>query len=86
MVCKINRFKKANLVGALLTIALVDCASNPDQIGAANVSPLKYKDYDYNQLRIEVEHVGQQITNLYRKLKDKEESDEMQMGIALFVF
>ena len=53
----------------LLAISLFACASNPDKIDAAYVSPLKYKDYDCDQIAMEMDYVGQRTTKIYRRLK-----------------
>ena len=65
---------------------LVACASNPDDIDAAYVSPLKYKDYDCDQLAMEMDYVGQRTTKLYQRLKDERTADNWQMGVGLVLF
>ena len=74
----------------LVTIALVAticaCASNPDKIDATYVSPLKYKDYDCEQIGQEMEYVSQRTNKLYQELKAKRTADNWQMGIGLIIF
>ena len=74
----------------LITIALAAticaCASNPDKIDAAYVSPLKYKDYDCDQLALEMDYVGQRTNKLYQRLKAERTADNWQMGIGLLIF
>ena len=65
---------------------LVACASNPNDIDAAYVSPLKYKDYDCDQLAMEMDYVGQRTTKLYQRLKDERKADNWQMGPGLVLF
>ena len=65
---------------------LVACASNPNDIDAAYVSPLKYKDYDCDQLAMEMDYVGQRTTKLYQRLKDERKADNWQMGLGLVLF
>ena len=74
-----------NLVLIFCLFALTACASNPDKIDAAYVSPLKYKDYDCNQLAMEMDHVGQRTTKLYQRLKKERNNDNWQMGVG-FLF
>ena len=62
------------------------CASNPDKLDAAYVSPLKYKDYDCDQLAMEMDYVGQRTNKLYRRLKKERKADNWQMGIGLALF
>jgi len=73
---------------AILVIAamLSACASNPDKIDAAYVSPLKYKDYDCDQIAMEMDYVGQRTTKLYQRLKAERTADNWQMGVGLLVF
>ncbi len=63
---------------------LAACASNPDKIDAAYVSPLKYKDYDCDQLAMEMDHVGRRTTELYQRLRNDRTNDNWQMGVGLF--
>lgn len=65
---------------------LTACASNPDKIDAAYVSPLKYKDYDCDQIAMEMDYVGQRTTKLYTRLKKERQKDNAQMGVGLVLF
>jgi subtilisin family serine protease len=67
-------------------IFLSACASNPDKIAAAYVSPIKYAEYGCTQLGMEMSHVGERTTQLYFKLKKLREGDNVQMGIGLILF
>jgi hypothetical protein len=62
------------------------CASNPKKISAAYVSPLKYKDYDCDQVAMEMDHVGHRTTELFHSLKSDNTADKWQMGLGLIVF
>lgn len=75
-----------NLAVIALASVLVACASNPDKIDAAYVSPLKYKDYDCEQIAMEMDYVGQRTTKLYQRLKSERDADNAQMGIGLLLF
>ncbi|MCG3170085.1 MAG: hypothetical protein CALGDGBN_01622 [Pseudomonadales bacterium] len=65
---------------------LAACASNPDKIDAAYVSPLKYKNYDCDQLATEMDYVGQRTNKLYQRLKAERSADNWQMGVGLVLF
>lgn len=65
---------------------MVGCASNPDKIDAAYVSPLKYKDYDCDQIALEMDHVSHRTTQLYHRLQKERKADNWQMGIGLVLF
>lgn len=74
-------------VPALVSVVLLSaCASHPDDIDSAYVSPLKYKDYDCDQIALEMDHVGQRTNELYQRLDAEEEADAWQMGIGLVLF
>jgi hypothetical protein len=79
-----NGIKKVPVVLAVLTISA--CASHPDKIGAAYVSPLKYKDFDCDQIALEMDYVGQRTTTLYQNLKRERTADNWQMGVGLILF
>ena len=71
------------LFGALL---LFGCASNPDMISAAYVSPLKYKDYYSDQLALEMDNVSQRTSALYHQLKKERNADNWQTGVGIVLF
>ena len=73
------------LVFFIVTL-LSGCASNPDKIDAAYVSPLKYQNYDCEQIALEMDHVSHRTTDLYQRLKKKRNDDDVQMGIGLVFF
>ncbi|XOV86103.1 MAG: metal ABC transporter ATP-binding protein [Pseudomonadota bacterium] len=72
------------LLAALL--GTTGCASNPDSIDAAYVSPLKYAKYDCDQISTELGYVGQRTALLYQNLKEKRQADSWQMGVGLVLF
>jgi hypothetical protein len=76
--------KKITLI--VFILGLVSCASNPDKIDAAYVSPLKYQDYDCDQLALEMDYVGERTNKLYQRLKSERNADNWQMGIGLVLF
>ena len=62
------------------------CASNPDKIDTAYVSPVKYQDYDCQQIATEMDYVGQRTTTIYQRLKKERKADNWQMGVGLLLF
>ena len=46
---------------------VVGCASNPEKIDVAYVLPMKYKDYDCEQIAYEMDYAGQRTTKLYHR-------------------
>lgn len=80
--------KKLNKVVMLFIPALLitSCASNPNKIDAAYVSPLKYKDYNCDQIAVEMDYIGQRTNVLYHRLKKERQKDNAQMGVGLLLF
>ena len=70
--------------GAALVMA--GCASSPDKMTAADVSPLTYQAYDCQQLAAEGDRIQRKVNTLYDQLKKKADADSWQMGIGLVLF
>lgn len=67
-------------------ILLVGCASNPDSIDAVYVSPLKYANYDCNQIAQEMGYLEQRTNTLYQNLQRKRTNDNWAMGVGMVLF
>lgn len=67
-------------------LGLSGCASNPDKIDATYVSPLKYKEYDCDQIAMEMDYVGDRTNRLYHRLKKERKADNWQTGVGLVLF
>jgi hypothetical protein len=81
----VGNIKQLVLVSTICS-GLVSCASNPDNINSAYISPLKYSSYNCNQLSSELDYVGQRTNALYLSLKKKRTADNWQMGVGMLVF
>ena len=76
-----------NCIVLLLSVFLFSgCATNPKKISAAYVSPLIYKDYDDDQIIMEMDHVGQRTATLYNSLSSEAGADTAQMAVGLVLF
>jgi len=75
-----TRFIIPALVGLL-----VGCATQPEEIGAAYVSPLHYKDFDCEQLEMEAERVSRRAFELGTSLREEADADETQMAVGLIL-
>ena len=53
---------------------------------ASYVSPYKYKDYDEDQIIMEMDHVARRTNELYYSLKKESTNDNAQMAIGLLLF
>ena len=71
---------------ALLMISICGCATNPDKISTAYVSPLTYQHYDCDQIAREMTYIQRRTTELYSSLKKERKKDNWMMGIGLVVF
>ena len=73
---------------ALLTVAALaaGCATNPDKISAQSVSHYQYRDYDCEDIALELERVGQRVGEIYAQLKRDADNDAWQMGVGLVLF
>lgn len=65
---------------------LFGCATQPDKIQSSYVSPLTYKDFDCDQIALEMDHVSHKTGELYTQLKQKADDDAAQMGIGIVLF
>ncbi|MEE2988128.1 MAG: metal ABC transporter ATP-binding protein [Verrucomicrobiota bacterium] len=72
----------------LLVIAIfsLGCATTPNKIEASYVSPYKYKDFDEDQIIMEMDHVARRTNELYYSLKKEASNDSAQMAIGLLLF
>lgn len=74
-------------VAALTASALLlGCASNPNSIDATFVSPLKYANYDCNQIAQEMGYLEQRTNVLYQNLQRKRTNDNWAMGVGMVLF
>jgi len=76
---------KYSLLFASATVALMGCATQPNKLGAADVSPLVYAKYDCDQIGMESDRVTRRINTLYSQLKEEADADEWQMGVGLIL-
>jgi hypothetical protein len=80
--------KKTKITASLFIFAAIlsGCASNPKKISGSYVSPLKYKNYDCDQIAMEMDYVSQRTAELYNSLKKEASADSVQMGVGLVLF
>jgi hypothetical protein len=80
-----NRLIAAGVATAVLASA-TGCASNPERIQAASVSPIPYMEYNCNQIGLELERVIKRADELHTKLKKLADDDAAQMTIGMLLF
>ena len=79
---ELNRF----LLAAAIAVTLAACTTNPDKIGAAYVSPLKYGDYDCQQLIAEQSNIERRVAELHGTLKKENSGDKWATGVGVVLF
>lgn len=70
----------------LLLLILTSCASKPESIQTAYISPLQYRDYNCDQLASEGQRVSRRASELHGSLDTKAGNDQVQMGVGLLLF
>lgn len=75
------------ILGALLAGSMLGgCATAPDEIRTASVSPLKYKDYSCDQIVQEMSYTSEETNRLYTALDKKASDDSVAMGVGMVLF
>lgn len=77
---------KPILTAALCASILAGCASSPDRISAAYVSPIQYSGYDCDQVRSELMRVSGRVREVAGAQKQQANSDAIAMGVGLVLF
>lgn len=72
-------------VTAACALAMTGCATHPDKIVTASVSPLQYQNYDCAQLGAELERVADRANELYASLKRDADNDTAQMTVGMLL-
>ena len=80
------KFTSIFLIFIFCLSIITGCATSPDKISATYVSPLKYKDYDNDQIVMEMDYIGQRTAELYYQLDKEAKSDQGQMALGLLIF
>ena len=74
---------RLGIAGSVLVLA--GCATQPEEIETAYVSPLHYQNFDCTQLGMEAERVSRRTLELHASLKDEADADEAQMAIGIIL-
>ena len=64
---------------------LTSCASAPEDLGTAFVSPAQYINYDCDQIAASLTSKNKRLNKLYISLKNESTADNWQMGIGMLV-
>lgn len=71
---------------ATFMLAVTGCATHPDKIATASVSPLQYQNHDCAQIGAELERVSGRANELYAGLKKDADNDTAQMTVGMILF
>jgi hypothetical protein len=77
-------FKK--LLVPFFLFFVISCATNPDKIASAYVSPMQYAAYDCDQIALEQANVERRVAMLYANLKKDAKGDRWQTGVGVVLF
>lgn len=76
---------KSNFIIAV-TAFLSACASQPNDIPTQSVSTLTYRNYDCDQISMELDRINRRAGELYASLKNTADNGAVQMGVGLILF
>ena len=79
-----NRFKLLSIASAAALLSA--CATQPDKIPAASVSPVAYQGYNCKQISQEVTRISDDMNRLYSHLKKTADNDGAQMAVGMVLF
>lgn len=74
------------IVASCAALSLAACATSPDKISAAYVSPLQYQSYDCGQIRMELVRIGQRVDEVTGQQRRQASNDAWAMGVGLVLF
>lgn len=66
-------------------LKITGCATHPDELPKAYVSPLAYSGYTCDQIQVELPRVADRINQTYRNLAEQAEGDAGQFAAALLM-
>ena len=69
----------------LVAMVLVGCATSPEEIPAASISHIQYRDYSCDDIALELDRVSRSMNTLHHQLDKKASNDATQMGVGLFL-
>jgi hypothetical protein len=76
--------KKIMIILSIIIVA--SCATAPKDISATYVSPLKYKDYDCDQIALEGASIESRVNFLYASLDNSAKADKRNTAISALLF
>lgn len=74
-----------NAGAAIVAVLLSGCASSPNRIQSAYVSPNTYKSYSCQQINTELAAVDQKAVKLHKRLRNRADNDALSMTTGLIL-
>ena len=74
------------IIIAFFVLIVASCATAPKDISAAYVSPLKYQDYDCDQVAMESANIERRVNSLYTSLESSAKGDKRNTAISVILF
>lgn len=78
--------KKVMLCASMVGGIVSGCATPPDKIEAAYVSPITYQDYSCDQITQEAARVSDRAAQALGVQKKKAQGDAVKVGVAVVLF
>lgn len=84
----VNKFIKGTVLGICIAsqLGVAACASHADNVSAAYVSPLQYKDYNCGQLRAELARISSRVREVSGAQNNTADKDAVATGVGLVLF
>ncbi len=78
---------KSKIIISVFSVGLLaSCATPPDKIEAAYVSPIQYENYTCDQISAEAARVSDRAAQALGVQKKKSQGDAVKVGVALILF
>ncbi len=77
---------KKTICSLLIASMLGACATASKDVATTYVSPLQYKDWDCDQISIEMARVSARVTELGGRLDESSSKDKLITGVGVLVF
>lgn len=70
----------------ILSLLIVSCATQPENLSASYVSPLEYLEYDCGQLGQEMRRIGRRVSEVTGVQESTATGDAVAVGAGLVLF
>ena len=78
--------KKIVLALAASAMLVSACASAPEKIAPAYVSPIQYANYDCDQIGVELERVSHRVSEVAGQQRKKRNQDTAAVAVGVVIF